>query len=240
MNDLTIKNVDFNGNKLMAVRSNSTSTIYVGISYVCKGVGLSEDQKRAQVKKVQSDLVLNRGCVKFDTGVFSKDNETIGIDIDYLPLWLAKISITPKMKKDQPEVVEKLIQYQLKAKDVLANAFIKQQHTDNYYIQREAGKIVRNMLTDTIRDKIPDSPHKKFTYPNYTRLIYKILFSKTTAQLREDKKVPKSKSLRDFFNPDELKEIQQLENIITGLISLGMGYEEIKNMLNQRYLKRIA
>lgn len=106
--------------------------------------------------------------------------------------------------------------------------------------QREAGKIVRNMLTDTIRDKIPDSPHKKFTYPNYTRLIYKILFDKTTAQLREERKVPKSKTLRDFFNPDELKEIQQLENIITGLISLGMGYEEIKNMLNQRYLKKIA
>lgn len=240
MNDLTIKNVDFNGSNLMAAKSNSTNIIYVGIGYVCKGIGFNKDQRDRQVKNVQSDLVLSKGCVRFDAGVFNKDNETIGIDIDYLPLWLAKISITPKMKKDQPEVVEKLIQYQLKAKDVLANAFIKQQHTNKYYIQREAEKIVRNMLTDTIKEKIPDSPHKRFAYPNYTRLIYKMLFNKTTTQLREEKKVPKSKSLRDFFNPDELKEIQQLENIITGLISLGMGYEEIKNMLNQRYLERIA
>jgi hypothetical protein len=48
--------------------------------------------------------------------------------IDFLPLWLAKISITPKMKKNNPELVEKLIQYQLKAKDVLAAAFLPQQY----------------------------------------------------------------------------------------------------------------
>lgn len=106
--------------------------------------------------------------------------------------------------------------------------------------RREAGKIVRNMLTDAIKEKIPDSPHKKFAYPNYTKLIYKILFNKTAGQLREEKKVPKKKSLRDYFNPDELKEVQELENIITGLISLGMGYNEIKDILNQKYIKKIA
>ncbi|MEY8763362.1 MULTISPECIES: hypothetical protein [Clostridium] len=44
----------------------------------------------------------------------------------------------------------------------------------------------------------------------------------------------------DYFNPDELKEVQELENIITGLISLGMGYNEIKDILNQKYIKKIA
>ena len=44
--------------------------------------------------------------------------------LEYLPLWLAKISITPKMKNESPELVKRLIKYQLKAKDVLAEAFL--------------------------------------------------------------------------------------------------------------------
>lgn len=107
-------------------------------------------------------------------------------------------------------------------------------------IQREAGKVVRNMLTDTIKERIPDSPNKHFMYPNYTRLIYKILFNKTVSELRAERGLSKKDNLREHFNTDELKEIQALENTVTGLINLGMGYKEIKEILNQRYLKQIA
>lgn len=48
------------------------------------------------------------------------------LQLDYVPLWLAKISITPNMKENSPELVEKLIKYQLKAKDALAAAFLPQ------------------------------------------------------------------------------------------------------------------
>ena len=44
--------------------------------------------------------------------------------LDYLPIWLTKISITPTMKKENPELVDKLVKYQLTAKDVLAAAFL--------------------------------------------------------------------------------------------------------------------
>src|SRR5699024_858985 len=106
--------------------------------------------------------------------------------------------------------------------------------------QREAGKIVRNMLTDTIKERVTDSPKKHFMYPNYTRLIYKILFNKSTAELRAEKGLSKKDNLREHFNAEELKEIQMLENTVSGLINLGMGYHEIKDMLNQRYLKQIS
>lgn len=106
--------------------------------------------------------------------------------------------------------------------------------------QREAGIMIRNMLTDIIRDKIPESPHKCYVYPNYTRLIYKILFNKTVEELRAEKLLDKKQNLRDHFNVDELNQIQQLENVVTGLIALGMGYEEIKTMLQQRYIKQLA
>jgi hypothetical protein len=41
------------------------------------------------------DTVLQMGCFKFEAGVFDADNSTLAIELDYLPLWLAKISITP-------------------------------------------------------------------------------------------------------------------------------------------------
>ena len=43
--------------------------------------------------------------------------------------------------------------------------------------QREAGKIDRKRMTTAIKNYIPDSPHKKFKYPQYTNLVYKILFN---------------------------------------------------------------
>ena len=125
MNNLITKNVDFNGDELRAVQDPATGKISVGISWVCRGVGLTKDQKDRQIKNIQSDMVLKEGCVKFDAGVFDPDNETCAIDLEFLPLWLAKITITPTMKKKQPEVAEKLITYQLKAKDVLAAAFLQ-------------------------------------------------------------------------------------------------------------------
>lgn len=49
---------------------------------------------------------------------------TLCLKLDFVPLWLAKISITPTMKQETPELAEKLMEYQLKAKDVLAAAFM--------------------------------------------------------------------------------------------------------------------
>lgn len=125
MNELMIKEVDFEGTTLLACKNEMNEKIYVGVSWVCNGLGMSKSLKDTQVKKVQSDYVLNRGCVKFDAGVFDKNNETLAIELDYLPLWLAKINITPSMKNENPILVENLINYQLKAKEVLANAFVR-------------------------------------------------------------------------------------------------------------------
>lgn len=123
-NELVVKEVNFNGTELMAVKNPENGKIYVGISWICNGVGFNKNEKDRQIKNIQADIVLKQGCVKFDAGVFDPNNKTIAIEIDFLPLWLAKISITPKMKENNPTLVEKLIEYQLKAKDVLAEAFI--------------------------------------------------------------------------------------------------------------------
>ena len=95
MNELRIKEVDFKGNQLMVVQNKGTKETFVGASWICRGIGFTKDEKDRQIKNIQDDLVLKRGCVKFDAGVFDPNNATLAINLDFLPLWLAKISITP-------------------------------------------------------------------------------------------------------------------------------------------------
>lgn len=122
MNNLAIKEVDFNGDTLMACEKDEK--IYVGVKWVCQGIGLSEGQIKSERKKIQEDIVLKQGGRNFVLPTNSGKQDTLCIELEFLPLWLAKISITPKMQKDNPFLVAKLVDYQLKAKDVLAKAFI--------------------------------------------------------------------------------------------------------------------
>lgn len=119
-NELVTKEVEFNGALLKATQDNETGKIYVGASWVCNGIGLSKSQKDSQIQKIQSDVVLKLGCLKFQGGVFDENNETIAIDLDYLPLWLAKISITPTMQKENITLTNRIINYQTQAQKVLA------------------------------------------------------------------------------------------------------------------------
>lgn len=132
MNELVVKEVNFNGDQLKAIQD-SNRIIWVGISWICNGLGLNKNMKDRQIKNIQTDSLLKRGCVKFDAGVFDPNNETLALELDYLPAWLFKINITPKMKRETPEMVDKLVEYQLKAKDILAEAFLPKQ-----YNQRQA------------------------------------------------------------------------------------------------------
>jgi len=118
--------VNFNGANLLAVKANNEK-VYAAVSFVCKGLGFDKNSKDRQVKNIQSDMVLKQGCVKFDAGVLDPHNEVLAIELDYLPLWLAKISITPKMQQETPWIARMLVEYQLKAKDVLAAAFSPKQ-----------------------------------------------------------------------------------------------------------------
>ena len=63
-------------------------------------------------------------------GVFDPANEAYALRLDFVPIWLAKITITDKMQKENPGLAEKLLNYQLKAKDILADAFLPNQQTE--------------------------------------------------------------------------------------------------------------
>ena len=123
MAGLAIKDVQFNGATLRAAQD-AENIIWVGVRWVCEGLGLSENRTDYERKRIQNDLVLNKGVKFYSLGNDRAKSDVLCLKLDFLPLWLAKISITPKMKKENPQLVENLIEYQLKAKDVLANAFL--------------------------------------------------------------------------------------------------------------------
>ena len=136
MSNLLTREVDFYGDTIMCAEDNSTGKIYVGIKWVCEGIGLTEDQMKNERKKINKDLVLSKGGSNLTLLTNGGEQEVLCIELDYLPLWLAKISLTPKMQKNNPIAVQKLINYQLKAKDVLAQAFInpKEVNLDKFQI----------------------------------------------------------------------------------------------------------
>ena len=126
MKGLTVKGVDLMGDTIMAAQDKDAN-IWAGVNYFCNALGMSKGQRD---KQVQKDEVLKQGCFRLEAGVFDPANEAITLRIDFIPLWLAKIVITDKTKQDNPELAEKLLQYQLKAKDILADAFLPNQQTE--------------------------------------------------------------------------------------------------------------
>jgi phage anti-repressor protein len=116
---------------------------------------------------------------------------------------------------------------------------IAQEH-HQWEIERAKGVIIRHVLTDTIKMKITDSPHKKFIYPNYTKLIYKTILNKTMNDLKTEFGVKGKESVREYMTADQLQEVESMEMLISGLINIGMGYEEIKAFIEAKYHKSLV
>lgn len=118
-NNLMIKEVDFNGANLLAAQDEN-GKIYVGVKLVCDNLGLDV---RRQKEKILTHDVFSKGVSTLPLPSNGGVQDTIVIELDFLPLWLANIN--PKLVN--PLIKDKLIDYQLKAKDVLAKAFLPNQ-----------------------------------------------------------------------------------------------------------------
>ena len=156
---LQVTNFDFYGDNLIALQDNATGEIYTAINSVLRGIGFTDkDQIRKRRDKWINDVVISKGVAKFniptqevvtknDTTLFD-EKETYCISQHKLPLALAKINITPKMKQNQPELVSKLELYQDKCADVLASVFIDHKMPNQPNLQPLIDSL--SILTQTI------------------------------------------------------------------------------------------
>lgn len=182
---LQVTNFNFYGDELIALKDNSTGEVYTSINSVLKGIGFADkDQIRKRRDKWINDIVVSKGICVFNIptyeGVTKKDTpmnyqETYCISQRKLPIALAKINITPKMKQAQPELASKLELYQDKCADVLASIFIDKKITSDINSESLA-ETISNAITlalQPVYEKISNieeqSNKKKLPEKKYSR-----------------------------------------------------------------------
>lgn len=150
MNDLIVKNVDLFGDMVIAAQDKD-GVVWVGVKWICEGIGFSDGQRQRQTSNIGEDIVLSKGVANLPLPTNGGNQLVLCLKLDYIPLWLAKVSITPNMKENNPELVNKLVKYQLQAKDVLAKAFVPQYADSDEEKLAEAYLIATKKLKE--RDK---------------------------------------------------------------------------------------
>lgn len=153
------KTIKFEGGELLGVKT-PEGKIYMGVRKAMRDIGLTDDQAKRQVKNIQEDMVLKRSGSNLTLlqteGNRQVERDVLCIELDYVPLWLAKVSLTPAMQKSNPDAIEKLIAYQLKAKDVLAEAFVsteekRKEFSESLGLEGEIIELKEEMINLTSR-----------------------------------------------------------------------------------------
>jgi hypothetical protein len=111
-----LKQVNFQNVDMVAYKAEDK--IFVGIKSVCEGLGIDHS---SQMKRINRDEILKSCVVKMTIKISGQNREVSFMEIDALPLFLT--GITSSMCRE--EIRSKLKEFKLKAKDVLAAAFIK-------------------------------------------------------------------------------------------------------------------
>lgn len=151
VDNLIVKPVDVLGSSIMAAKD-AEGSIWVGINSFCQGLDMNKKQRDWQVEKIKEDKTLSRGCRLLPAAIFDPSNEAYALRLDFIPIWLAKISITKKMQQDHPELADKLLEYQLKAKDILAAAFLPKQNSEPQTLQQQIQLIAKG--TDELYQRV--------------------------------------------------------------------------------------
>ena len=108
------KEIGFNGMNLVGV--SFEEKLYIIVKNFCEALGIDYN---SQLKRIKRDEVLNHGLVKMTIPTNGGEQESNLLELDYVPLWLAGI----KTNQCREEVREFLLEFKLKVKDILSEAF---------------------------------------------------------------------------------------------------------------------
>ena len=106
--------------------------------------------------------------------------------------------------------------------------------------EREKGIAVRQALTNALQQSEENERMHGHAYSTYTNIVYKAVFVKDAKHLLEEYGIAKKENLRDYFSEEELKAVQSVEMIVSGLVNCGWGYDQIKEFVLNQNLKMLA
>ncbi|MNW50702.1 hypothetical protein D3C74_281610 [compost metagenome] len=229
LNPIEQKMVPFNGSELLGVKAND-GNVYVAARWICQGIGFDKNHSDAQIKKIQSDVVLNKGASNMTLPTNGGRQEVLVIKLDFLPLWLAKIAITPNMQVNQPEVADKLVHYQLKAKDVLAEAFLPKDkppmsqseliaYLAQQNVEREKAEAEHKKRLETVEKRLDDTAEILALNPTEWRKKVRSLLNK----------IAQKRGGHDAYSEVNSESYELLEQ--RGNCKLGIRQENIKKRM---------
>lgn len=107
-------------------------------------------------------------------------------------------------------------------------------------MEREKGIAVRQSLTKAIQQSTENERMHGHAYSTYTNCIYKVLFGMDAAHLRKELGVGKKENIRDYLTEEQLKEVQSMECLVSGLVDCGWDYDKVKSFIEQNNTRLIA
>lgn len=103
-----------------------------------------------------------------------------------------------------------------------------------WYKARYLGIVTRNNFTDSIRDYYIMERNNKNPYILFTDLIYLTLYGKNTNTIKVENNIV-GENLRHWLRDEDIKLVDVLEQEIGTLISYGLTYAQIENMIKSKY-----
>lgn len=107
-------------------------------------------------------------------------------------------------------------------------------------IEREKGIAVRQALTKALQQSTEDTRMHGHAYSTYTNCIYKVLFGMNANQLRKKYGISKKDGLRDCFTQEELRMVQSMERLVSGLVDCGWEYDKVKSFIEQTNMRQLT
>ena len=118
---LQVTNFDFYGDKLTIIRNIITNETYIPVTSALRTIGFSEKQAEYQRIKWSNDSCVVRDIVKLKIPTKGGYQETFCLSTGKFFSALLRISVTPKMKRTQPMLAEKLSSCQIKFDNIIAD-----------------------------------------------------------------------------------------------------------------------
>lgn len=192
--ELVVKEVEFNGANLLACQRED-GKVFVVLKRFCDELGIDSN---AQSQRIRRDEVLSEGACKINVPSDGGYQATMMLDLDYLSLWLTGVKINQCREEIRPYLKE----FKLKAKDVLAKAFIKQTVVDQLLLEDltiKASKfdILMNANDDTDMLKFSHILNEKGLGRNK---LFAYLRSKNVLMSKSNRKNVPYEKYKKYFN----------------------------------------
>jgi len=207
VSNLITKQVNFQNVNMMACKTDEK--VFAGIRSICDGLGIAYN---GQMERINRDDVLPEGVRKIRIPTSSGEQETNMLDIEYLPFFL--VGIKSSMCKE--EIRPQLKEFKLKAKDVLAEAFVKSKSESNMKIvsmlHEEIGQLI-NVTTD-VQSRVSKLEEEDYIKPFQKKALINARTSKVfeiTGGKQSD--AYKDKSFRSKVYQDIFRNIKNIYNV---------------------------